>query len=136
EDAYLKLEEERGVDAVTRARALLAVEEQATQITGDLEKSAAKPAKAVAAKPMDIRERFKARVAAANAQVVGLKSVAQAKPNREPELEPKPKKSGEGAAFSIEKAKPDNDAVILSKQSPYDNARGYVRRRCFKDGVL
>src|SRR5262245_31198265 len=62
EDAYLALEEEHGADAVGRARALLAVEERATQIKADIERLPV-------AKPMDLRERFKARVAAADAQM-------------------------------------------------------------------
>lgn len=68
--------------------------------------------------------------------VVVLKPQQQAKPEPEPEPEPHRDRKDGGAAFSGETAKPDNDAVILSKASPYDNAREYVRRRCFQDGVL
>ena len=134
EATLLALEQDHGKEALTRARSLLAVvEERAAEITADLEKSAVKAVPKAKREPMDERERFKARVAAANAQVVALKSVAQAKP--EPEPEPK-KDRAEGAAFSVETAKPDDDALILSNKSPYDSAREYVRRRCFKDGVL
>src|SRR5262245_48170720 len=94
-----------------------------------------------------MHERFMRRVADANKQqksddvLVSLKPQQQAKPEPEPEPEPEPKKDwkfGEdgGAAFSSETAKPDDDPVLLSKASPYDSAREYVRRRCFQNGVL
>jgi putative DNA primase/helicase len=45
--------------------------------------------------------------------------------------------AGTGPAFAEEREIVGDDAlVILSKASPYDSAKEFVRRHCFKDGVL
>jgi putative DNA primase/helicase len=46
----------------------------------------------------------------------------------------RPKK--DGASFSREQAREGDDVPLLSKGAPYDTAKEFVRRRCFKDGVL
>jgi putative DNA primase/helicase len=38
--------------------------------------------------------------------------------------------------FAAEEPKADDEPVVLSKAAPYDSAKEFVRRNCFKDGVL
>jgi putative DNA primase/helicase len=50
------------------------------------------------------------------------------------EAAPKPT---DGVSFRDEQAKADDDeAPLLSKASPYDSAKEFVKRYCFKEGVL
>jgi putative DNA primase/helicase len=50
--------------------------------------------------------------------------------------EREPDEGGDQAAFSTETAKSDDEPLFLSKGTPYDSAKEFVRRYCFKDGVL
>src|SRR5262249_54435307 len=74
------------------------------------------------------------------AAIIALRPQQQAKPKPEPESAPEPESEqpgGEtGAAFATEIGKNDDNPVILSKAAPYDSAKEFVRRHCFKDGVL
>jgi hypothetical protein len=42
----------------------------------------------------------------------------------------------EGPSFQGEQASPDDQPPILSKATPYDSAKEFVRRHCFEQGVL
>jgi hypothetical protein len=58
-------------------------------------------------------------------------AVAKHKEDRdEPEVE------GDGPAFEDEEPDFDAGAPVLSSATPYDNAKVYARRNCFRDGVL
>jgi putative DNA primase/helicase len=59
------------------------------------------------------------------------------KPLPEPEEEEEPKKAAVGVVdFGDEQAKDDDGPILLSKGSPYDSAREFVRRHWIKDGTL
>jgi hypothetical protein len=78
EAALLALEQDHGKEAVGRARSLLAVvEERAAEITADFERASVPKA----AKPMDERERFKARQA--RETQIAAAAIPKTKPNLE-----------------------------------------------------
>jgi putative DNA primase/helicase len=81
-------------------------------------------------------------IAAADEQsegvIIALKPQEQAKPKPEsaPEPESQQPTGKAGASFATEIGKDDDTPAMLSKASPYDSAREFVRRHCFKDRVL
>jgi putative DNA primase/helicase len=42
----------------------------------------------------------------------------------------------EGVSFGSEQARDDDEPPFLSKASPWDSAKEFVRRHCFQDGIL
>ena len=66
--------------------------------------------------------------------VVALKPRQQEKP--EEELEEEPREAGERAQFANEQRIEVDNEPLLSKATPYDSAREFVRRYWIKDGVL
>jgi putative DNA primase/helicase len=66
--------------------------------------------------------------------VVELRVVEQAKPK--PVEEEEERQDGERAQFANEQRIEGDDAPLLSKAGPYDNAREFVQRNWIKDGIL
>jgi putative DNA primase/helicase len=72
-------------------------------------------------------------------QIIALKPQEQVKPKPESKSKPEPESEqpgGTGASFATEIEKDDDTEAMLSKASPYDSAKEFVRRHCFKDRVL
>jgi hypothetical protein len=53
-----------------------------------------------------------------------------------PKEKPKPQGDKVEVSFRGEQARADDEPPLLSKASPYDSAREFVRHYCFKEGVL
>ena len=67
---------------------------------------------------------------------IRLEQLFPKKKKPEPEAEPGPEPEGDGVSFGDEKPSSDDRPPILSKLAPYDTAKEFTRRYCFKEGVL
>jgi putative DNA primase/helicase len=124
-------------------------EERAAEITAAIEKAEASPVEKPDEQPKarpkieivkggSFKGRFLSILAKEKKEEKKVGEVVQLKPREQakPEPEPKPEPQEGRAEFANEQGTEDDSEPLLSKATPYDSAKEFVRRHWIKDGVL